>query len=63
MTVMPLIRFPEARAALGVSCNRTLKAACQRHNISIVEISGRVKALTPQGYALLLDRASAGKVA
>lgn len=58
MSAMRLIRFSEARAALGVSCNRTLKAACQRHDIPIVEISSRVKALTPAGYALLLERAS-----
>lgn len=60
MTATHLIRFPAVRAALGVSCNRTLKAACQRHNVPIVEISTRVKALTPQGYALLLERASNG---
>jgi hypothetical protein len=58
MTATALIRFADARAALGVATNRTLKAACTRHNVPIVEISSRVKALTPQGYALLLERAS-----
>lgn len=60
MTAMPLIRFAEARAALGVATNRTLKAACRRHDVPIIEISSRVKALTPSGYALLLERASNG---
>jgi hypothetical protein len=58
MSATQLIHFPEVRRALGVACNRTLKAACERHGVAIIELSTRTKALTPEGYAQLLARAS-----
>jgi hypothetical protein len=58
MSATQLIRFEEARRALGVACNRTLKAACERHGIAVVELSCRTKGLKQSDYDLLLARAS-----
>jgi hypothetical protein len=40
-----LMRFPAARACIGVKSNQTLRAWCARYNVPIVEINSRAKAV------------------
>ena len=51
------VSFKAVRYALGVTDNRTLKAACEKFNIPIVVLSKTSKALRKSDYDLLLQRA------
>jgi hypothetical protein len=60
MSAAALMRLPEARAALGVKSNQTLRAWCAKWDIPIIEINSRAKAV----YTADLERsllAAAGK--
>ncbi|MDA9539641.1 hypothetical protein ACM41_26435 [Bradyrhizobium sp. CCBAU 21362] len=48
----------EVRDAMRFKSNRSLKAACERHGVPILDISRQTKALRHSDYELLLSRAS-----
>lgn len=50
----------EVRDAMRFKSNRSLRAACDRHGVPILDISRQTKALRHSDYELLLSRASSG---
>jgi len=48
----------EVRDALRFKSNRSLKAACERYGVPILDISRQSKMLRHRDYELLLSRAS-----
>lgn len=57
-TVTTLMHLPAVRAALGVTQNRTVIAACRRHKIPVVAVSCRLKAIRASDLETLISRAS-----
>jgi hypothetical protein len=57
-TATQLMRLPAVRAALGVTQNRTVIAACRRFNIPVVAVSCRMKAIRASDFETLISRAS-----
>jgi hypothetical protein len=53
-----LIGFPRVREKLGFVDNRSVRSACARFGIAIVELSPKNLNLRESDLALLLDRAS-----
>lgn len=60
MSVHPtqLVRFPAIREALGIAQNHTILAMCRRHNIPVVNLSSRARALRLSDYEALLTKAT-----
>ena len=60
MSVHPtqLVRFPAIREALGIAQNHPLLAMCRRHNIPVVNLSSRARALRLSDYEALLTKAT-----
>ena len=59
LVIEQTIPFDEIRRATGIRDNRTLRAACLRHDVPIVSFSRKRLALRPADYELLLARATA----
>lgn len=58
MSASELVHFPEIRRRLGVDSNRSVRAACSRFSIPVIDLNRKVKALRSSDYELLLARAS-----
>ena len=58
MSATDLIHLPEVRRRLGVDSNRSVRAACSRFGIPVIDLNRKVKGVRECDYALLLARAS-----
>jgi hypothetical protein len=58
-----LMRLPAVRAALGVTQNRTVIAACRRFDIPVVSVSCRLKAIRASDFETLISRAAGKELA
>jgi hypothetical protein len=53
-------KLSEVRDAMRFKTNRSLRAACERHGIAILDLSRQSKALRHSDYQLLLSRTAQG---
>jgi hypothetical protein len=58
-----LMRLPEARAALGVKSNQTLRAWCAKWDVPIIELNARAKAVRVADLERSLVAAAAKEIA
>jgi hypothetical protein len=57
------MRLPAIRAALGVTQNRTVIAACRRFDIPVVSVSCRLKAIRASDFETFISRAAGKELA
>jgi hypothetical protein len=58
-----LMRLPEARAALGVKSNQTLRTWCAKWDVPIIKLNDRAKAVQVAAFERSLLAAAAKEIA